>query len=259
MARRQSSYSPEAEIPPSLSPGQAKQVLTKVMAKGQEMLATRPIPEPAFDTWNNSAFDYIKKAFGSHSDHLRTFAGQVSVEFGDTPEPYREATRFKKLQEKIEVLQSLVQHIDFDDEISKIGTEESTPKAYDFWSLLHPTVVSTAKQRFDGGHYADAVEAALKELNSKIKEYVKRKSNEEFDGSSLMQKALSVDRPLITLADLSSESGRDIQKGYLQIFSGAMTGIRNPKAHENLQISRERSIHHLFLASLLFNVFDERI
>jgi len=43
----------------------------------------------------------------------------------------------------------------------------------------------------------------------------------------------------------------------MQIFAGSMTGIRNPKAHGNLNITRERGIHLLFLASLLFHKLDE--
>jgi len=45
----------------------------------------------------------------------------------------------------------------------------------------------------------------------------------------------------------------------MEIFAGAMLGIRNPKAHKNLTISRERAIHHPFLAGLLFFKSDERL
>ncbi|MBA7577516.1 hypothetical protein ES708_19369 [subsurface metagenome] len=44
----------------------------------------------------------------------------------------------------------------------------------------------------------------------------------------------------------------------MQIFSGAMTGIRNPKAHENITIDSQRAIHFLFLASLLMFKIDEK-
>jgi len=50
-----------------------------------------------------------------------------------------------------------------------------------------------------------------------------------------------------------------MQKGYMQIFSGAMTGIRNPKAHSNVIVDEKRAIHHLHLASLLHHVSDERL
>ena len=36
-------------------------------------------------------------------------------------------------------------------------------------------------------------------------------------------------------------------------------GVRNPKAHENIEIDRVRAIHQLYLVSLLFSVFDERL
>lgn len=124
--------------------------------------------------------------------------------------------------------------------------------SYDsFWNIIHPTISSVAKGRFDSEHYADSVEAALKEINTIVKNTVRNHTNQEFDGAGLMGKAFSVDAPIIKLADLSTESGKNVQKGYLQIFSGAMTGIRNPKAHENITIDKVRATHLLFLASLL--------
>jgi uncharacterized protein (TIGR02391 family) len=124
--------------------------------------------------------------------------------------------------------------------------------------LLHPTIIRIAKSRFDSGHYADAVEAALKEVNDIVRLIVVDKTGRELDGSALMQCALSADKPVIELDDLSTASGRNIQVGYMQIFAGAMTGIRNPKAHANIIITPERAIHFLFLASLLLSKIDER-
>lgn len=127
------------------------------------------------------------------------------------------------------------------------------------WTMVHPIIVSVAKSRFESEHYADSVEAALKEVNKRVKDAVKEKIGLEFDGASLMQKAFSTDNPILKLSDLSNESGKNIQKGYLQIFSGAMTGIRNPKAHENIVIDRNRAIHLLFFASLLMYKIDETV
>lgn len=126
-----------------------------------------------------------------------------------------------------------------------------------FWSLLHPIIVKVSSSRFIAGHYADAVEAALKEVNSVVKQKVKDVAGEEYDGASLMQRALSVENPIIRMAELSTTSGKDIQKGYIQIFSGAMTGIRNPKAHGNITIDKRRAIHLLFLSSLLMEKIFE--
>jgi len=125
------------------------------------------------------------------------------------------------------------------------------------WCLLHPKIVEISKSRFDTGHFADSVEAAMKEVNNKIKMIVKDKIGREYDGANLMTTALSVQNPVIRLADLSTESGRNIQLGYMHIFSGSMTGIRNPKAHGNLVLDIKRATHLLVLASLLMYKVDE--
>lgn len=129
--------------------------------------------------------------------------------------------------------------------------------ALDFWSMIHEGIIGVAKDKFEDGYYADAVRSAFTEINNRIKEILRDKTGEELDGASLMHNALSENNPIIVLDDLSSKTGRDIQKGYMQIFAGAMTGIRNPKAHGNINIDKERAIHFIFLASLLMNKLDE--
>lgn len=126
-----------------------------------------------------------------------------------------------------------------------------------FWRHIHPVVKKLCQKKFKDGHYADAVETALKELNDIVKEYVKKKTGEEYDGSELMQKAFSLNNPVVSLDDLSTENGKNIQKGYMQIFAGAMTGIRNPKTHKNVVITSERAIQLLFFCSLLFYKLED--
>ena len=126
------------------------------------------------------------------------------------------------------------------------------------WNLLHPRVQVVAQQRFSAGHYADAVEATLKELASVIRSLVLQRAGPELDGVSLMQTAFSPKNPIIVLADLSTQSGRDMQRGYMDLFAGTMAAIRNPKAHGNIVITAERALHLLFLASMLWYTLDER-
>ncbi len=136
------------------------------------------------------------------------------------------------------------------------GISSSVP---DFWNIIHKDVTKVSRKKFEDGHYADAVESALKEVNKRVKEIVKSKTGRELDGASLMTTAFSANNPVISLDDLSSQSGRDVQIGYMQIFAGAMTGIRNPKAHDNIVISLDRATHLIFLASLLMCKLDESI
>ncbi len=123
---------------------------------------------------------------------------------------------------------------------------------------MHSTVAKLAKPRFEAGHYADAVEATFKELNSNVKELYRAEKGTELDGRDLMRKALRCDDPVILLGDLATESGRNIQEGYSHIFAGAMQAIRNPNAHANTEINPDRACHLLMLGSLLFHQIDER-
>ncbi len=125
------------------------------------------------------------------------------------------------------------------------------------WETLHPRVAELARSRFESRHYADAVEAVLKELNSGIKTVVLEKTGEELDGAKLMNRAFSVNEPIFKLGDLDTGTGKNIQQGYMQIFSGTMTGIRNPKAHDNIVISEVEGLHLLYLASLLMFKIDK--
>ena len=45
----------------------------------------------------------------------------------------------------------------------------------------------------------------------------------------------------------------------MQIMTGAMIGIRNPKAHGNLSPAGSKALHLICLASLLMHKIDERI
>src|SRR5438128_1562114 len=94
------------------------------------------------------------------------------------------------------------------------------------------------------------------EENFSIEEITKDDGN-ILDGSKLMQHVFSINKPLIKLGNLSTQDGKNIQQGYMQIFAGAMTGIRNPKAHSNLIIELLWAIHLLSLASLLIYKLED--
>jgi uncharacterized protein (TIGR02391 family) len=127
------------------------------------------------------------------------------------------------------------------------------------WTLLHKRVTEVAKPRFESGHYADAVEAAFKELNAEVKNLYMETAQSELDGVPLMRKAFTPTAPVIRLDDISTDSGRSVQQGYMDLFAGSMAAIRNPKAHGNLIITADRAFHLLMLASLLFLKLEERM
>ena len=67
------------------------------------------------------------------------------------------------------------------------------------------------------------------------------KVNQDFD---LMQKAFNKNNPLINFNESGLRTDQDIQQGYQFLFSGAMLGIRNPKAHEVEEISKSDAMEY---------------
>src|SRR2546426_784803 len=109
---------PPEEIPASLTKQHGQTALRVMKEKGEKLLAERPVQEPAFETWTESAIEYIKKTFGSMSNHISTFVGQIQIEvvgYGDRPdEKYREQRRAEHLTERIAVLASLIEQLETD-------------------------------------------------------------------------------------------------------------------------------------------------
>lgn len=127
------------------------------------------------------------------------------------------------------------------------------------WTVIHPLIVKVSKERFDVAQYADAVEAAFKTINNEVKKIVYQITGEEKDGNTLMQKAFNSNNPLIRFNESELRTDQDIQQGYQFMFSGAMLGIRNPKAHEVEEISKPDAIRKLHFASMLMFKLDSRI
>lgn len=127
------------------------------------------------------------------------------------------------------------------------------------WNVIHPLIVKVSKERFDVAQYADAVEAAFKTINNEVKKIIYEKTGEEIDGNTLMQKAFNKNNPLIRFVETDYRTDQDIQQGYQFMFSGAILGIRNPKAHDVEEISKPDAIRKLHFASMLMFKLDTRI
>jgi uncharacterized protein (TIGR02391 family) len=140
-----------------------------------------------------------------------------------------------------------------------VDVDEQPDSNETFWQFLHPRIVALTRPRFEQKLYGDAVEACFKEVNSKVKSLYFDATGRESDGSGLMTSAFSPANPVIRLTDMATQSDRDEQQGYMQIFAGAMTGIRNPKAHANINPDSRKTLHLVALASLLMHRLDERI
>jgi uncharacterized protein (TIGR02391 family) len=255
MAKRTDSFAPLR--PPSISKAEGRKRLLLLVQRGEALLAQRPLKEGQEDVWYTSCREAIEATFGEGSGHLHTLIGQVRVTVsrgGHSYDHYAEQRDAERIMRRIGVLKTLVEQIDVE-----IGFDAAPVTVPVFWDDIHPSISRVARPRYESGHFADSVEAAFKEINTVVKDHVKRKTGEELDGAPLMQKAFTPNHPLIVLDDLSTESGRKIQEGFMQIYAGSMIGIRNPKAHANVVIDDKRARHFLYLASLLVYRLDERL
>jgi len=134
------------------------------------------------------------------------------------------------------------------------------------WEELHPKVKLLAKDRFDNNFYADAISMTLREINSIIKREIFNLTGIEYDGTNLMRQAFGFqytngslvrNANILFVNDLSTDSNRNIQEGYMNIFVGTISAIRNPKAHENMSPNINKTRHLLQLSSLLFIKLEE--
>ena len=95
--------------------------------------------------------------------------------------------------------------------------------------ITEPTLVKTTRKLYEDGHFALAIEEGFKHVNNTVK----RRSGNTVDGATLMRTTFSPKEPILRLNNLLTQSQKDQQQGYMDIFAGCMTGIRNPRAHEH--------------------------
>jgi len=99
-----------------------------------------------------------------------------------------------------------------------------------------------------------AIFEAFKAINNRVKAM----AASELDGHKLMSRAFSDADPLIVLADVTDETGRNIQSGFRFLFMGAGQGIRNSDAHEQFTpLDAEEGLEYLAFASMLMRRLDE--
>lgn len=119
---------------------------------------------------------------------------------------------------------------------------------------FHPRLITSSKSLFETGHYSQAIFEAFKAVNN----FVKEKTGLTLDGKALMSKVFDENAPIIKINELLTKSDKDEQEGFKFLFMGAMVGVRNPKAHDEvIQTDPYRTLEYLSLASLLMKRIEE--
>jgi uncharacterized protein (TIGR02391 family) len=136
--------------------------------------------------------------------------------------------------------------------IEKLGdagrtSGSKTLKAYEGLEL-HPEIEHAAGRLFRDGHYANAIEDAVKALNALVR---MRSGIDDRDGSNLMEFVFNPKNPVLKFNALADQSDLDEQKGFMMMFSGAVAGLRNPRAHKIIKDDPEKALEFIAYISLL--------
>lgn len=130
------------------------------------------------------------------------------------------------------------------------------------WKLVHPDIIRVARSLYQDGHYFESARSAFIEINAKVKKLfpeLRGKDGKRLDGYPLMQTVFSAKSPEIVIADTSTDTGENVQRGFMDMFAGAAVALRNPKAHENDSITAENAARQLIFASMLMYKLDEAL
>jgi len=128
-----------------------------------------------------------------------------------------------------------------------------TLKAYEGLEL-HPEIELAVGNLYRDGHYSNAVEDATKALNALVR---MRSGVEDKDGNALMEAVFSPKNPILKFNQLADASDIDEQKGFMMMLSGAVAGLRNPRAHKIIKDDPEMALEFIAFVSLLAKLVDK--
>ena len=134
-------------------------------------------------------------------------------------------------------------------------TDRAKPQELYDHIVTHEQIRDVSRKRFLDGYYSDAVVEGFKCLNNAVKD---KSGRTALDGADLMRTVFSANSPILKLNVFQSQSDRNEQLGYMDIFAGSMTGIRNPRAHDHQIVDEpKKALDILVLANHLMQMLEE--
>ena len=120
---------------------------------------------------------------------------------------------------------------------------------------LHPEVLKYCRTELMQANYFHAVFEATKGLAQRIRDMV----SIEADGAALVDRVFSIERPLLAMNALQTETEKSLHKGFATLLKGCFGAVRNPLAHEPkiLWEGEDDAVDYLSLISLLHRKLDD--
>lgn len=120
---------------------------------------------------------------------------------------------------------------------------------------LHAEVVKYCRSELMQENYFHAVFEAAKGLAQRIRDM----TGVQADGASLVDRVFTIERPLLALNTLRTETEKSEHKGFSALLKGCFSAVRNPLAHEPkiLWEGEDDAADYLSLISLLHRKLDQ--
>ena len=120
---------------------------------------------------------------------------------------------------------------------------------------LHPEVLKYCQAEMMEQNYFHAVFEASKGLAQRIRNM----SGVGYDGARLIDAVFSIEKPLLAMNTLQTETERSEHKGFALLLKGCFGAVRNPLAHEPriLWEGEEDAADYFSLISLLHRKLDD--
>ena len=120
---------------------------------------------------------------------------------------------------------------------------------------LHSEVVKYCRKELMQDNYFHAVFEATKGLAQRIRDM----TGIQEDGAVLVDRVFSIDRPILAMNRLQTETEKSQHKGFAALTKGCFAAVRNPLAHEPkiLWDGEHDAADYLSLISLLHRKLDE--
>jgi uncharacterized protein (TIGR02391 family) len=120
---------------------------------------------------------------------------------------------------------------------------------------IHHEVLTYCRTELLQDNYFHAVFEAAKGLAQRIRNL----SGSDADGAALVDAVFSVERPMLAMNTLRTETERSEHKGFAMLLKGCFAAVRNPLAHEPkiLWEGEDDAVDYLSLISLLHRKLDD--
>lgn len=122
---------------------------------------------------------------------------------------------------------------------------------------IHAEVLKYCRAELLQDNYFHAVFEAVKGLAQRIRDM----SGVQADGAALVDHVFAIDRPVLAINSLRTETERSEQKGFASLLKGCFAAVRNPLAHEPkiLWQGEDDAADYLSLISLLHRKLDDTV